>query len=197
VKTNIVTVVSNAPGGWLPLIFSTLASGTVGGFITTFATQARDRRAARAQVRARVTEAERAAYLPGLQHADLVKALDDLEDAAFVAGVPSHVIELYRDARMAAWVVRVTTPPGDHAEDSPKVVSGRVAHQAAIMLIRILWHPWLTIPIHRWRIGRLRRVLDGGVPHSSVERAGRNRLRRWEREMLRREKQTRRRPPEG
>jgi hypothetical protein len=180
--------VSTIPSGWLPLILTTLGGGVIGSLITTYGTQTRDRRAARADVRTRLVHAENLARLPEPPHAQLTAAIEAVENAALIAKVPRYIVTLYRDTRTLAYATRLSTPPDQRRqEDSPNVVSGRVAHQATILLATTLWHPWLSALIRWHRARQLRRVLTGGMPtRANFQRDTRHNLRKWEHEMIRR-----------
>ena len=61
---------------WVPLLLTGLGAGVIGSVITTYGSQARERRGARKEALARLAEADRAAGT-----------------AALLAGVPLHVVD--------------------------------------------------------------------------------------------------------
>lgn len=67
-----------------------------------------------------------------------------------------------------AWVNRGVDVTGDAEtvaqHQAEKVVSLRVAAQAAKLLTSATWHPWSGAPCRWYRTGRLARVLAAGMP---------------------------------
>jgi hypothetical protein len=120
-------------------------------------------------------------------HARLVSALDDLESAMLVAALPYYLATFYRDVRMLAYATRFTEPPEERRQPrSRQLVAGRVAHQAAILMAKVIWHPWLTALTRLWRVRRLQQVLDGGMPERARTRYQlRRSLRDWEQSLTR------------
>jgi hypothetical protein len=157
--------------------------------VTAYSTQAKERRAARGEVRTCLRRVEQLARHVDTSHPDyhgrLVAALDDLEDAMLIAGLPYYLAEFYADVRRIAYAVNVTEPPEErHAPRSHWLVSARVAHQATVLLARVIWHPWLTAPTRRWRVRHLKRTLDAGMPdRARLRQSTRGELRKWERSL--------------
>jgi len=79
---------------WVVIIFTTLGAGATGALITTYGTQTREQRAARAQARESLRRAEqastRAAVTP---HPVLIAALDDLDTRASQKGETRRMCE--------------------------------------------------------------------------------------------------------
>jgi hypothetical protein len=175
---------------WLPVVAASLGSGVAAAIATTYGSQARERRAARVELAACLRRVEQMARHHDTSqdyHPRLVSALDDLESAMLVAALPYYLAAFYRDVRMLAYATRITEPPDErHQPRSRSLVSARVAHQAAILLAKVIWHPWLTAPIRRWRVRHLQQVLDGGMPERARMRyVLRRGLREWERSLTR------------
>ncbi len=181
---------------WPLLVFTTLGAGAAGAIITTYGTQSRDRRSAWAEVRLRVARAEYLAREASTSREEMMRALAEVEQAAFTAAVPWHVVAIYRSARIADFdaVMEQRSDPYNRrdAHSIDARISGRAAFRACEMLIRTLWHPWLTMPTRRIRSRRIRRFLYCGLPPGAVigwrdERAAR----RWERKTIRNRQQSR------
>jgi hypothetical protein len=175
---------------WVLVVTASLGSGAVAALVTTYGSQTRERRAARVELASCLRRVEQMARHPGTSqeyHRRLVSALDDLESAMLVAALPYYLAAFYRDVRMLAYATRFTEPQEDsHLPRSHQLISGRVAHQTAILLAKVIWHPWLTVPIRRRRVRRLQQVLDGGMPERARMRYVLHRsLREWERSLTR------------
>jgi len=175
---------------WVPVVTASLGSGAVAAIVITYGSQTRERRAARVELAACLRRVEQLARQPTAaqeDHLRLVSALDDLESAMLVAALPYYLAAFYRDVRLLAYATRFTEPPQErHQPRSRQLVSGRVAHQAAVLLAKVIWHPWLTAPTRRGRLRRLQRVLDGGMPERARMRSVlRRNLREWERSVVR------------
>ena len=180
---------------WLAIIFTTLGGGAVGSIVTTYGTQTRERRAARAKARDSLRRVQRAARpQPGLLppvanagHSALLAALDDLDTNAMLAGLPSGLVTLYREATVRYWVKVVTA--GTFSEmiaDDQTLVAGRVMHQSAALLATATWQPWRSAPYRAWRTRRLRQVMQAGMPgRTALDLQSKHNLRKWEREVLR------------
>jgi hypothetical protein len=87
---------------WVTLIFTTLGAGAVGSIITTYGSQTRERRAARAQARDCLRRAVNLARTLNPLHADITAALDELDTSAMIAGLPRGLVDLHREAPYAA-----------------------------------------------------------------------------------------------
>jgi hypothetical protein len=170
---------------WVVIIFTTLGAGATGALITTYGTQTRERRAARAQARESLRRAEqastRAAVTP---HPVLIAALDDLDTRAMLAGLPSRLVELHREASLQFWA-RATSLPDHGIGDPETLASGRIARRCAELLAAATWHPWRSALRIAWRTRRLRKILDAGMPaRASLLREARLGLRGWEKDLL-------------
>src|SRR5262249_479056 len=149
--------------GWLTLLITTLGAGAAGAIITTYGTQSRDRRNARAEVRARLNHVARLAVNRETPHDQLRSAFREVEDAAFIAAVPQLVVDVYRDAREGG--VGVSEARERHEADGAiDTVVTVCAGLARGLFIRVLWHPWLMLPVQRMRARQIRKLLDSGLP---------------------------------
>jgi len=165
-RTRTITLLA---ANWALVILTSAGSGAIGAAVTTYGTQAKERRAARGEVRACLRRVEQLARhvdtSQGGYHAHLVAALDDLPSAMLIAGLPYYLAAFYADVRLLEYARHVTEPPEERRRPrSHWLVSARVAHQTAVLLPRVIWHPWLSAPTRRWRIRRLQRTLDSGMP---------------------------------
>jgi hypothetical protein len=146
--------------GWFTLLLTTLGAGAAGAIITTYGTQARDRRAARAEVRACLQRADRIARNRP-PHDQIESALADVENAAFIAGMPRHVVRLYGQAFF--WSNRTDDRrPELGGENEAIILLAAVA--AADLMVRVLWHPWLMLPVQRILARQTRQYLNSGLP---------------------------------
>jgi hypothetical protein len=175
---------------WVLTILASVFSGVVGALVTTYATQAKDRRGARAEVRGCLRRVEQLArHIDTSQdyHARLVSALDELEGAMLVAGLPYYLATFYSEVRLLTYATQMTEPAEVRRRpDSRHLVSSRVTHQTASLLARVVWHPWLTAPTRRLRVRRLKRVLDHGIPsRARMLLEARQNLRDWEKKLRR------------
>jgi hypothetical protein len=174
---------------WALVTISSAGSGAIGAAVTTYSTQAKERRAARAEVRAFLQRVEQLARRIDTTaqgyHAQLVAVLDDLQGAMLAAGLPYYLAAFYADVRLLAYATHITeTPEQRRLPRSHSLVAGRVAYQTAVLLAKVIWHPWLSAPTRRWRIRRLQRTLDSGMPdRARFRQSTRHELRKWERSL--------------
>jgi hypothetical protein len=176
-------------------IGTALLSGVGAAFITAHATQASERREARAQAREAIRQAETIAGTLRPSHQAITGALADLEARAMIARLPRGLVDLYREACMRRWAKWATTPPDDDAplRDDEAVICGMVSRQAAQLLVAAAWHPWLSPPRCWYRIRRLQRFLDAGMPvRAQLDRDRRANLRQRERQVIRDHRRARR-----
>jgi hypothetical protein len=177
---------------WVLVLLAALGSGALGSVVTTYGTQARERRAARGEARScllRVEQLARRTDTSQDYHGRLLAVLDDLEGAMLIAALPQYLATFYRDVRLLSYATQATEPPEERRKPrSHWVVSSRVAHQTALLLARSIWYPWLSAPTRRWRIHRLRRTLDAGMPdRAALLRSTRGNLRTWEKSLRQQE----------
>jgi hypothetical protein len=173
---------------WLLVIVPALVSGVLGSIVTTYGTQARERRAARTEVRTKLQLAEQLA-----RHADsaedreqLVVALDHLEGAALTAALPHYLIRFYREMRLLVYETGgIAAPGGTYDPRSARVISIRLANSTAALVVRAIWHPWLSGLTRRWRMRRLRQILSIGMPDARKILVDQDDRRAWERGILR------------
>lgn len=98
---------------WVVVVAS-VASGILGSIITTYGTQARERMAARTEVRKYFQRAEQLARHkePSQEyHAQLVDCLDNLEGAMMIPGIPHYIATFYREVQLLAYATHSTTSP--------------------------------------------------------------------------------------
>jgi hypothetical protein len=170
---------------WVPILLTGVASGVIGSVITTYGSQARERRDARKEVLARLAEADRTAGQVAVDRAAVLDAGRAVGTAALLAGVPRHLIDTYllaydavRDDRLKWGTPRITS-------NDPMSVGIHLYREATELLTVVLWHPLLTLPVRRYRSRRIRRFLAGVLPPGTTIFLRRTRgVRRWERAAL-------------
>lgn len=78
---------------WVPIVLTALGSGALGSIITTYGTQTRERRQARAQAREAIRQVQKLMFqVP--THEQLTAALDNLETSAILARLPKRLTGL-------------------------------------------------------------------------------------------------------
>jgi hypothetical protein len=173
---------------WLLVVIPALASGILGSIVTTYGTQARERRAARTAVRTQLQLTEqlgRRPYSPEGRDR-LAAALEQMEDAALMAALPHYLISFYSRMRLRAYeTIPTATPGGTYDPRSRRVVSLRLASSTAVLMVQALWHPWLSRLTRNWRMRRLRHILRNVMPDEADKLLGeRSERRTWERNLL-------------
>jgi hypothetical protein len=154
----------SSPVGWLPLVFTTLGGGVVGSLITTYGSQARDRRAARCEAMASIQcfELARGRKTPPEIFECDNDSLIEVETRCLLAGIPRYLVDLYKMLNQAPSQLRKTSD-SDSDIDEEEALGILVTHEAithaAGLLASAIWHPWLTAPSRRWRAWRLRRLV--------------------------------------
>jgi len=124
---------SSEPSGWLPLVLTTLGAGAIGAVISTYGTQTRERRHARAAAREALRDVENLTPSPDTRER-VAAALDAFDTSAMLAGLPRQVTALHREARLrSCWYPDIPLA-GDSSkaaeyEDTQRVTR-RVAHQS-------------------------------------------------------------------
>jgi hypothetical protein len=107
---------------WPPIILTAIGSGAVGSIITTYGTQTRERRQARAQAREAIRQVQNSAY-PVPTQEQLTATLDNLETSAMLAGLPKNLIAINREAiyirRGVMESVATASPPTVQASPRP------------------------------------------------------------------------------
>lgn len=179
---------------WIPLILTALTSGTISSIITTYGTQTRERRRARTAARAAIRHTQ-TLTLGQPTHAEITTALDTLETAAMLAGLPRTLTTLHREAHTRAWVIQNANYTNDPAalqaqRTGEHLACTRIARQAAELLTHATWHPWTTAP-HRWyRTRRLTHLLDLAMPdHTRINQKINRLIQEWERDIRQQRKQ--------
>lgn len=136
---------------WLQVLTS-LTAAVIGGVIAPQITQARERRAARAAVLEKITDAE-ALWLGDESYQDFRRAITALEAAAIVGGLPRVLVLRYILAARLARQNSSYEPVGVQGE-SLWIIDSRYTDQARVALRYLslaVWHPHIT----RWSL-RLR-----------------------------------------
>src|SRR5262249_12003531 len=151
---------------WPLLVFATLGGGATGAVITTYGTQTHERRAAWTEVRARARHAAYLARQDSTSEDEIRPALTEVENAAFTAGVPWHVVAIFLSAGLADFQAaeQLRADPrnelGLRTYDSR--ITGHAAFRASELLLGTLWHPWLSMPTRRFSSRRIRKFLYCG-----------------------------------
>jgi hypothetical protein len=170
---------------WVPLLLTGLGAGVIGSVITTYGSQARERRDARKEALARLAEADRAAGQTSGDRSAILDAGRAVGTAALLAAVPMYVVDTYLLAYEAVRDDRLKWAPPRVTSHDPASVGIYVYREATELLTRALWHPLLTLPVRRYRSRRTRRFLTGVLPQGATIYLRRDRgARRWERAAL-------------
>ena len=176
---------------WAPIILTAVGSGALGSIITTYGTQTRERRQARAQAREAIRQVQ-SLTVPVPTYEQLTAALDNLETSAMLAGLPEKLTALNREAlyirREVMANVNEPSPPDDpdfaNSRSDIAFAVDHIAGETLHLLVDATWHPILSAPYRWWRTRQLARVMDtrprpGPRPRDK---------RRWERETIRKAK---------
>jgi len=145
---------STTPGGWLPLILTTLGAGAVGSIITTYGAQGRVRREARSRAMAALE------HIDSARHARLVgegftyprQAFAELEACCMVAGVPRRLFYWLKALLEAA-----AGPPSD---PGPIIATFHLIDYSSFLIQQSLWHLILSRIARPFRIRRLLRIIN-------------------------------------
>jgi hypothetical protein len=167
---------------WVPLLLTGFGSGVLGSVITTYGSQARERRDARKEALARLAEADRAAAQASNDRAAILDAGRAVGTAALLAGVPMYIVDTYLLAYDAARSDRLKWAPARVTDQDPQSVGIHVYREATELITSVLWHPWITLPLRRYRSRRIRRFLANVLPPGTAIYLRRTRgARKWER----------------
>jgi choline dehydrogenase-like flavoprotein len=129
-------------------ILGTLCAAVIGGIIAPQITQARERRAARADVLTKVNAAE-ALRWGGENYQEFMRALAALESAAVIARVPRSTIRTYAKAAKAARDSSVEVDMGDYMGWVVDPAGDAAVETALETLSQAIWHPWLSCRLRR------------------------------------------------
>ena len=181
---------------WATIILTALGSSVLGSIITTYGTQTRERRQARAQAREAIRQVQDLTF-PVPTHEQLSAALGNLETNAMLAGLPKKLTGLNREALYIRrdFLARAAEPgPSSgsvlaNPDTDMEFASDHIAAETLQLLVDTTWHPILSAPHRWWRTRQLSRVMDtrprpGPRPRDK---------RRWERETIRKAKRERKR----
>ena len=149
---------------WVPLLLTGFGSGVLGSVITTYGSQARERRDARKEALARLAEADRAAGQASNDRAAILDAGRAVGTAALLAGVPMYIVDTYLLAYEAVRSDRLKWAPARVTDQDPQSVGIHVYREATGLITKVLWHPWITLPVRRYRSRHIRRFLADVLP---------------------------------
>jgi hypothetical protein len=167
---------------WVPILLTGLGSGVVGSVITTYGSQAREWCEARKEALARLAEADRAAGQASGDRSVILDAGRAVGTAALLAAVPMHVVDTYLLAYDAVHDDRLKWAPPRVTSHDPASVGIHVYREATELITKVLWHPWLTMPVRRYRSRRIRRFFAGVLPPGTTIFLRRTHgARKWER----------------
>ncbi len=170
---------------WVPLLLTGLGAGVLGSVITTYGSQARERRDARKEALARLADADRAAGQASSDRTDILDAGRAVGTAALLAAVPMYVVDTYLLAYEAARDDQLKWAPPRVTPHDPATVGIHLYREGAELLTQVLWHPLLTLPVRRYRSRRIRRFLVAVLPPGTTIFLRRTRgARKWERAAL-------------
>jgi hypothetical protein len=170
---------------WVPLLLTGLGAGVIGSVITTYGSQARERRDARKEALARLADADRAIGQSSSDRRTILDAGRAVGTAAMLVAVPMYVVDTYLLAYEAARDDRLKWAPPRTTPQDPASVGIHTYREATELLTKVLWHPLLTLPVRRYRSRRIRRFLAGVLPAGTTIFLRRTRgTRKWERAAL-------------
>lgn len=162
---------SSSPTGWLPLILTTFGAGVAGSVIATYGGQARERRKARSQVMDCLQRLETARVtrpvVEGFDYND--KDMAELSARAVLAGVPQYLVSLYQHANEAPRYLKPNDNPDQFLPEN-RLKHARfnlgftLPNDAAALLARAVWHPWLSLLFRRSRARKLRELINRVFP---------------------------------
>ena len=170
-----------------------LGSSVISSLVTVYATQSRDRREARAEVRAAMRAAEVTAVAGETSGAEMRALADEFARVAMLARLPMPLVDLYVVAATKVWAMQHPAVSGDETPLPARGSVAMVSGEAFSLLVRATWHPHRD-RVRMWRrTRRYRRILVGAVPELDRHYVQpRSQRRRWERELLGKERAERR-----
>jgi hypothetical protein len=181
---------------WVPLLITALGAGVDGSVITTYGSQARERRDARKEALSRMADADRVAGQTSSDRKALLDAGRAVGMAAILAVVPMYVVDTYLVACQLARDDRLKWAPQRVSPQDPASVGIHIYGEASALLIKVLWHPFITLPSRRCRSWRVRRFVHGVLPPGATIILGRTRgTKEWERAAIKAAKSAPRRQP--
>jgi len=151
---------------WVPLLITGLGAGVIGSVITTYGSQARERRDARKEALLHLADADRVTGQASSDRAVILDAGRAVATAAHLAGVPMYVADTYLLAYDAVREDRLKWAPPRVTSHDPASVGIHLYREAMELITGVLWHPWLTLPLRRYRSRRIRRFLAGVLPRA-------------------------------
>jgi hypothetical protein len=163
---------SSGPTGWLPLILTTFGAGVAGSLIATYGGQSRERRKARSEAMASLQKLETARLtrpvIKGFNYDD--QDMAELSARCILAGVPQYLVSLYQFANEAP---RYLGTPHDGParpsvelafDEAREMLASALIEDAAVLLARALWHPWLSAFFRRRRARKTRDIIIRAFP---------------------------------
>jgi hypothetical protein len=165
---------SSGPTGWLPLVLTTFGAGAAGSLIATYGGQARERRKAQSEVmaclqrleiaRANLTASERFNYDE--------KDMAELSARCVLAGVPQYLVSLYQLANDAPRYQKPDDSRGGSflkkdLDEARFQLAYALMDDAAALLGRAIWHPWLSMLFRRRRARKVRDLIARVFPHET------------------------------
>lgn len=167
---------------WVMLVLTSLGAGVIGSAITTYGSQARERRDARKEALGRLADADRAAGQASGDRAAILDAGRAVGTAALLAAVPMYIVDTYLLAYDAARDDQLKWAPPRITPRDPDSVGIHLYREATELLTKVLWHPLLTLPVRRYRSSRIRRFLVAILPPGTTIFLRRTHgARKWER----------------
>lgn len=166
---------------WL-LIITGLGGGAIGSVITTYGTQAKERRAARSELLALLARADRLAGQPDSQRAERHDAARAVVNAALLAGIPVHIADTYLVAYDAVRAPSLSWAPTQNTPRDPSSVGLHAYRQAVALMQLTIWHPVLSRLTRRHHSQHILRFLRAVLPPDAEIWVGRRTgIRKWER----------------
>ena len=93
-----------------------------------------------------------------------------------------YIVDTYLLAYEAVRSDRLTWAPARVTDRDPLSVGIHVYREADELIIKVLWHPWTTLPVRHDRSWRIRRFLADVLPPGTVIYLRRTHaVRKWER----------------
>lgn len=175
---------SNVPD-WL-LIITGLGGGVIGSLITTYGTQAKERRVARVELLAVLARADKIVGQESSTNRDLGDAAREVVTAALLAGIPIYIADTYLLAYQAVRSKDLAWGPGQTVPQDPATVGLHTYREAVRLMQLAIWRPLLSRLIRKRRSQRIRRFLTAVLPPDAVIQVGRDAgTRKWERAAIR------------
>lgn len=97
------------------------------------------------------------------------KDMAELSARSVLAGVPQYLVTLYQLANDAARNLGRFDPPGRGPEEmeldeATEMLASSLIDDAAVLVVRALWHPWLSVLSRRRRAQKVRGLIRRVFP---------------------------------